>query len=131
MDRAFHSATISLIVPLVDSGRTKAATEEARASHVEADALLRQTQDELELAVRDAHAQALEASERVLIAARSVEAAAAALAIVEDRYEEGMAQVVELLDAERSLTDARVRETTSRSRARIAVAALERLAGRS
>lgn len=127
LDRAFHAVTVALKVPLADSGRAKAAVEEAAGRRIEIEATRREAADQLELAAREAHSQALEAGERTHIAKRAIEAAAAALVIVEERYREGVAPVVDLVEAERALTDARVRELTARSRARSAVAAIERL----
>jgi len=59
-----------------------------------------------------------------------VERAVASLAIVRDRYSEGLANLVELLDAENALTRARTREVETLRDYRMADAALRLAAGR-
>lgn len=129
LERDSWTATVVADWVLSDFGRSAAAIRESVARRLEAEAMRRALQDALELTARTAHAEALEAHDRVGLADGSVEAAQAALAIVEERWKAGLAPVVDLLDAERTVADARTRALTARARALAAEAALERLAG--
>lgn len=128
-ERSSWSAGVVADWTVADFGRTAAAVREASAGRLEAEAVRREVQDALELQARTAHARALEALERVGLADGSVAAATAALGIVEERWKAGLAPVVDLLEAQRSLAEARVRALDARAQSVSSAAAVERLAG--
>ena len=66
---------------------------------------------------------------RISIADSGAEAAQEALLIVEERYRSGLARVVDLIEVQRALTEARVRALDARAQAWMAIAAVERVAG--
>jgi outer membrane protein TolC len=129
LERDSFVAAVALDVPVFDAGRSRAARAEAAARRREVEAARRQTADALELAARTAHRQALESVERVSIAGAAVTWAEEALRIVEERYRAGLAPIVALIEAERALTEARVRSLDARALAWVALAAVERVAG--
>lgn len=83
-----------------------------------------------ELEVRRAWHELDAARQRVAIAAAAVEQARAGLAIVEDRYREGMTTLVELLGAQTALTEARTREVSARRDVMLGRATLDLATGR-
>jgi outer membrane protein TolC len=82
------------------------------------------------LEVRRAYHELAAAGKRIEQAERAVELAAASLKIVEDRYENGLATLVELLEAETSLTEAKSRRVATRRDLLIAQATLDLAVGR-
>ncbi|RMH54425.1 MAG: TolC family protein, partial [Candidatus Hydrogenedentota bacterium] len=130
LDRRSVTAAVVVDVPFFDGWRTKARREAAEARVEEAAAVRRQALLDLELAARTAHNGVREALKRIEIADSSVEAARAALRIIEERYRSGMAKIVDLIEAERGLTEARVNAVRARAAAWKALAAVERVAGR-
>jgi len=129
MERDSYAIFILLDFPFYDGGASKAARLEASARRRETEAMRREAADGMELAVRTAHRNTLDAVTRVGIADEAVVAADAALAIIEERYRGGMAKVVDLLEAERALTESRVRALDARAMAWSALAGVERFAG--
>jgi outer membrane protein TolC len=129
LQRDFYVAAVVLDFPFFDRGRARAARGEASARRLEADAARREAADSLELAARTAHWQARDAVARVGIDERAVEAASEAMRIIEERYRAGMAKIVDLIESERALTEARVRALAARAQAWTALAAVERVAG--
>jgi outer membrane protein TolC len=130
VDRRSYFAAVVVDFPFFQGGRTLAARNEARARRREVEAARREAADALEEAARTAHRRALEAAARIQAADAAVGAARAALGIVEERYRAGMARIVDLLEAERALTQARLRALDARAAAVIALAAVERVARR-
>ena len=122
---------VALQVPVYDAGRAAARTAEAVARKEEVLAARREVALELELAARTAHRRLTEALSRIDLAESAVESAAAAHAIVRERYGAGLVPVTALLETERRLTEARVRGVLARSNAWKAAAMLEQVAGRS
>jgi outer membrane protein TolC len=131
LDRDSYLVAVALEVPLYDAGRARAATAEAVAHRDEVRAARRAVVLDLELAARTAHRRTVEALSRIDLAESAVESAAAAHAIVRERYGVGLTTVTDLLETERRLTEARVRAVEARAGAWMAWAALERVAGRS
>ena len=82
------------------------------------------------LEVRRAHSELIAAGERRIQATRSTALAARSLTIVQDRYSEGLATLVELLEAETSLTRARAREVEAERDLIVATSTLQLAVGR-
>ena len=101
--------------------------EEERTAASKYDELLRQG---AELEVRAAWNDLRVARRRLDLASASAEQARAALAIVEDRYKEGLTTIVELLGAQTSLTAARTREAAARRDVLLARSSLDLAVGR-
>ena len=91
-------------------GRTGARVSGARAQHVAAQQAQRGHGQQVEFEVRQAWQQVEEARARQTVAGGAVAQAEKALSILESRFEQGVAKVTDLLDAETMLDDARVRE---------------------
>ena len=101
--------------------------EEERTAAAKYDELLRQG---AELEVRAAWNDLRVARRRLDLASASAEQARAALAIVEDRYKEGLTTIVELLGAQTSLTASRTREAAARRDVLLARSSLDLAVGR-
>lgn len=91
-------------------GQTGARVSGARAQHVAAQQAQRGHDQQVEFEVRQAWQQIEEARARQAVASGAVAQAEKALSILESRFEQGVAKVTDLLDAETMLDDARVRE---------------------
>jgi outer membrane protein len=91
-------------------GQTRARVSGARSSHVAAQQAQRGHDQQVEFEVRQAWQQVAEARARYAVATGAVAQAEKALNILESRFEQGVARVTDLLDAETMLDDARVRE---------------------
>jgi cobalt-zinc-cadmium efflux system outer membrane protein len=129
VERDSYAAALVVDLPVYDAGLRGARVAEASAALLEAEASRRDVQDALELAARTAHHAAVEATARLPLADAAVVAAESALAIVTERYRAGLMPVLDLLEAERALTQARTRVLDARARALSAMAAIESLAG--
>lgn len=114
---------------LFESGRKKAQVLEAEAKAREATARTTLLKQQVELEVRQELALVDSASARFELAQKSIELARSSLALVEDRYENGLTTLVELLEAESSLTSARLRQVQSRRELALARAALDLATG--
>ena len=99
---------------ILDWGQTRSRVSGARAQHAAAQQERRAHLQAVEFEVRQAWLQASEARARLGVAAGAVEQAGRALRILEDRFEQGVVRVADLLDAETALDDARVRELNAR-----------------
>lgn len=91
-------------------GQTSARVSGARSQHVAAQQAQRGHDQQVEFEVRQAWQQVEEARARQAVASGAVAQAEKALSILESRFEQGVAKVTDLLDAETMLDDARVRE---------------------
>lgn len=91
-------------------GQTRARVSGARAQHTAAQQAQRSHDHQIEFEVRQAWQQMEEARARLAVAQGAVAQAEKALQILESRFEQGVARVTDLLDAETMLDDARVRE---------------------
>lgn len=114
---------------VIDWGQTRARVSGARAQYAAAEQARRSQIQTAEFEVRQAWLQATEARARFDVAAGAVTQAERALAIVEDRFEQGVVRIADLLDAETSLDDARVRELNARFDAQRATRSLAFAAG--
>lgn len=115
-DKIFGSNGQSYMLTAVASwnvltwGETSARVSGARARQVMASESQRAHRQAVEFEVRRAWQQVIESRARHEIATGAVAQAERALGIVEDRFEQGIVRVSDLLDAETLLDDARVRE---------------------
>jgi outer membrane protein TolC len=91
-------------------GQTRAKVSGARSGHVAAQQAQRSHDQQVEFEVRQAWLQVQEAGARLTVARAGVAQAEKALSILESRFEQGVARITDLLDAETMLDDARVRE---------------------
>lgn len=109
--------------------RKDAAAAEARAAEAEARSGWESLHNRLVLDLRNAHYNALEAWERLDVSRRSVASAEEALRITRQRYEQGAADITELLTAQVGLTSTRTRSVAAHYEYRIALANLDRALG--
>lgn len=83
----------------------------------------------LQLALTQARLASADAKERLEVTAKSVESAEEALRITRERYEQGAADITELLTAQFGLTDTRTRNVTAHNDYLVALSNLERAQG--
>ena len=95
-------------------GQTRARVSGARFQHVAAQHAQRSHQQQVEFEVRQAWQQVAEAKARAEVNRGAVGQAEKALSILEARFEQGVARITDLLDAETMLDDARVRDLNAR-----------------
>ena len=91
-------------------GATQASVSRARGQHVATSYAERAYREQVEFEVRSAWQSVVEARARHAAAREAVSAASRAMAILEDRFAQGVARITELLDAETLAHEARVRE---------------------
>lgn len=99
---------------VLDWGQTRAEVGGAKARYAVAEQARRVHLQSVEMEVRQAWLQASEAEARLGVATGAAGQAERALSIVEDRFEQGVVRVADVLDAETALDDARVRELNAR-----------------
>lgn len=95
-------------------GQTRARVSGARFQHVAAQHAQSSHQQQVEFDVRQAWQQVAEAKARAEVNRVAVGQAEKALSILEARFEQGVARITDLLDAETMLDDARVRDLNAR-----------------
>jgi outer membrane protein TolC len=83
----------------------------------------------LELALTQARLASVDAKERLEVTAKSVESAEEALRITQERYQQGAADISELLTAQFGLTDTQTRNVTAQYDYLVALSNLERARG--
>lgn len=115
---------------LFDGGRRRGAVAEARAEWEAAEAEAQRTLNQLRLDLRQAALRVREAYERREVAGRAADAAAEALRLTKARYEQGAAELAELLNAEVGLAAIRARHVAAAYDYRVALSNLERARGR-
>ncbi len=98
---------------IFDGFRRSAAIREAEANLAAAEADARRAQDGVKLDQRQAFLQAREARERWTVTAKSVESADEALRMTRARYEQGAADIPELLNAELGVAAIRSRRVAA------------------
>lgn len=109
--------------------RSEATAEEAQAREAEVRAGLDSLRNHLTLDLRNAHFNALEAWERLDVVRRSRTSAEEALRITRQRYEQGAAEITELLTAQVGLTSTQTRSAAAQYDYVIALANLRRALG--
>jgi len=95
-------------------GATRSRVSQARGQHVASSYAERGYREQVEFEARSAWQGVVEARSRHAAAAQAVAAAERAMAILEDRFGQGVARITELLDAETLADEARVREAKAR-----------------
>ena len=111
--------------------RTDAATDRARAQWQQARYELQDRRESVRNEVTSRAEAVREARQAVRAATTSLESARAASRAVQSRFEEGMVVVSDLLDAERTLREARSQLAAAQAEYALARAALDRAVGRS
>lgn len=124
-----YAVGVGLKYDLFDPSRKgRIARAEARRSEAAADVeALRQ---QVRLDVTRAFHQLDAVRQRLVQTRRAVELADSSLAIVRDRYQNGLAVITELLDSETTLTSARLRRLAAERDLRVAHASLDLAVGR-
>ncbi|MBM3457628.1 MAG: TolC family protein [Armatimonadetes bacterium] len=125
-----YSLVANLTIPLWDGGVSRARTQQARAEVEQADAQMRTARLQVEEEVRRSWTDQQEAVERRRAAAANTLQAREALRIARVRYEAGLAQNVEVTDAQVALTQARTNEVNAAYDYLAAAANLNRSLGR-
>ena len=95
-------------------GQTGARVARSRSEHVAAGEELRAYRHRVEFEIRQAWQALDEATARHRVASEALGSAERALAILDDRFSEGVARTTDLLDAETLAHEARVREAQAR-----------------
>jgi len=117
-------------VDLFSGGRHRAAVAAAKEQANAAQEDLQEFSEGVALAVRRAYSAAVTARERHATAAAALDAARENERIVEQRFRQGIARTVDVLDAETARREAETRELTSRAEAHLALLELAVKAGR-
>ena len=98
---------MGMMIPLFDSGATRSGVREAKEKRRALNAIRLQLEQSIELEVRKAQVNIKAACQRNLTNARAVRHANEAVRIAKLRYEANLAPLLEVLDAETALTNAR------------------------
>lgn len=112
-----------------DGGGTRAGVDRAEALRQELAAHLRQTRDGIALQVAEARRRALEAEERIAARELAAQQAEEARRLVQRRYENGVATLVELLTAQAQVDRARADLAAARHELAVQRAELQRAVG--
>ncbi|MFQ3548809.1 MAG: TolC family protein [Armatimonadota bacterium] len=119
-------ATLQLEIPLWDTGTTKAKVDKAKAQMKQSENQLEQAQLGIGFEVQSAVVLLRDAIERVSTAGENVSLAEEALRLANIRYDAGISTAIEVTDAQRALTEARVNLNNARYDYAISVARYER-----
>lgn len=114
---------------LFDGRLTRGKVAEARAQLDMAQEQERKLQLGLKFELEQARLNLREAQERLAVTAQAIAQAEESVKLTRDRFEQGLALTIQLLDAETALTLARVRRAEAEADQRIAIAALRRALG--
>lgn len=117
-------------VDVFDGFATRQRVARARQQSLQRQEMAALLAEQIGLEVRRAHSELTAAGERRIQATNSTALAEKSLTIVQDRYAEGLATLVELLEAETSLTRARAREVEAERDLIVATATLQLAVGR-
>ncbi|HNQ04659.1 MAG TPA: TolC family protein [Thiobacillaceae bacterium] len=112
-----------------DGGVTKAGVDRAEAQRTELAARLRQAEDGVRYQVGDARRKAMEAEEKIAARRIAVEQAGEAQRLVQRRYENGVATLIELFSAQAQLDKARAELVAARYDLAVSRAELKRAVG--
>jgi outer membrane protein len=122
-------AGLSLQWDAWDGGANRAQVALAELAKERAEAIEKQAHSAALLDIRRAHAALQSAAQRLAVSEAAIRQAAEGHRIVQDRYENGLENVTELLRSETALAEARFRRLAALYDQRIAAAALEHAAG--
>ncbi|MCB1128276.1 MAG: TolC family protein, partial [Verrucomicrobiae bacterium] len=114
---------------LWDGKLTHGRVQEAKANLATAEEESRRVRLGIDLEVQQARLRLNEARERLAVSAAAVSQAEESVQLTRARFEQGLAIATQLIDAETSLTGARVRRAEAQADARIAIAALRKALG--
>lgn len=128
-DGTSYTAGLLLQWNLFDGRLTRGKVAEAQAGLDQALEQDRKLKLGLGFEVEQARLNLREANERLAVTARAITQAEESVRLTRDRFEQGLALTLQLLDAETALTVARVRRAEAEADQRIAVAALRRALG--
>jgi len=130
-DETANNYTIGALLELeLFSGfRTRARVREAKAGVENAKAMLRGLKLEIEVEVRQSYHRAKSALAQTRVALSAIEQAEETLRIVRNRYESGLFHLVQLLDAETALQQARLNHIRALHQFRVAEARLALASG--
>jgi outer membrane protein TolC len=120
---------LALAFPLIDGGTRSGAIEQANARRTQAQAAEELIHQRINLEVDSARLSVAEAYERISTTQKTVEQAAEALRVVQEKYRVGMGSSTEVIDAQVALTQARANQAASESDYNVAVAQWEYAAG--
>lgn len=124
------SAGISVSLTAFDGGRTVAAVAQAEAQVAALESQLEAARQGLRLEVTARLFELRNARATLAVTNGTIEAARENLRVARDRYREGVIPSSELLDAETALLRAGLDQTGAVTRVQVAIARLERAAGR-
>ncbi|HET9186106.1 MAG TPA: TolC family protein, partial [Solirubrobacterales bacterium] len=124
------SAGVSVSLNAFDGGRTAAAVAQAEAQVAALESQLEEARQGLRLEVTARLFELRNARATLAVTNGTIEAARENLRVARDRYREGVIPSAELLDAETALLRAGLDQTDAATRIQIALARLERAAGR-
>lgn len=128
-DNDAWSAGITLRWELLDGLRRESALEKARADKSRADELIEQQRSEVAFQVREAFLRRDEAEKRVEVARNRLMDVEEGLRLIEKRFANSLATIVELLDAQTAANRARADLTDNESDSVLAAARLSYAAG--
>ena len=120
---------VAVEVDVFDGFRKRAAEAGAKAREEAAEAAVEKAANDLRLDLTSASIQAGDARERLDVARKSIENAEEALRITKERYQQGAADIAELLAAQAGLTGTRSREVAALYDYLIALSNLDRARG--
>lgn len=121
---------VSLNWSIFDGGGKIARYKEAKANVEAAQARVRDTELQVWQSVEQSYLNMGEAEERIGAAGKAVESAEENYQLARGRFDAGVANIIELTDAQLALTQAQSTEAQALSDYRIAIANLERALGR-
>jgi outer membrane protein TolC len=124
------SVGLSLSWSIFDGGGKLARHKEAKANLEAAQARVRDTELQVWQSVEQSYLNLGEAEERIGAAGKAVESAEENYQLARGRFDAGVANIIELTDAQLALTQAQSTEAQALSDYRIAIANLERALGR-
>jgi outer membrane protein TolC len=124
------SVGLSLSWSIFDGGNRVARYKEAKANLEAAQARVRDTELQVWQGVEQSYLNLGEAEERIGAARKAVESAEENYQLARGRFDAGVANIIELTDAQLALTQAQSTEAQALSDYRIAIANLERALGR-
>jgi outer membrane protein len=124
------SVGLSLNWTIFDGGGKIARYKEAKANLEAAQARVRDTELQVWQSVEQSYLNLGEAEERIGAAGKAVESAEENYQLARGRFDAGVANIIELTDAQLALTQAQSTEAQALSDYRIAIANLERSLGR-
>jgi len=104
---------VEVRIPLFDAGRRGGALDRARAEKIQADSALADLRMKVILDVKSSYLKLKADEERIKVTGEALEQARENQRIVSRRYEEGMALVTELLDADMLVTSSRLSRAAS------------------